>query len=89
KMTELNEIYETVQDQEVYQKNKKHIDGTYNRCLTNLRTVGTPAFQAEEGGQGAMAGGGTKDIPIIGGVIPGNFQGGIMGGTHSGSTSGE
>ncbi|CAG8822504.1 4143_t:CDS:2, partial [Cetraspora pellucida] len=40
-------------------------------------------------GQGAMAGGGTKDIPIIGNVIPGNFQGGIMGGTHSGSTSGE
>ncbi|CAG8752702.1 18359_t:CDS:2 [Gigaspora margarita] len=40
KLTELNQIYETVQEKEIYQKNKNHIDSTYNKCVNGLRAAG-------------------------------------------------
>ena len=40
KLTELNQIYETVQEKEIYQKNKSHIDSTYNKCVNGLRAAG-------------------------------------------------
>jgi nucleoid DNA-binding protein len=39
-LTELEKVYKTLSQQEVYKINKKHLDRVYGNCETNLKTAG-------------------------------------------------
>lgn len=40
KINDLEMIYKAICGQEIYQANKKRIDGVYDDCLTSLRETG-------------------------------------------------
>ena len=40
KINDLEMFYKAVCGQEIYQANKKRIDGVYNECLSSLRVSG-------------------------------------------------